>query len=96
MLKPLKFPPIEELHQLILQSVEKSDVFENEKVRDFTVVVLDLFIHKCNGLKFFVDYYEVDGVDMELYFKKPIMDRYDEEFYKDLVEIIEENSDVQK
>ena len=90
----LKFPPMEELHNLILQSVEKSDLFENEKLRDFTVVILDLFIHKCDGLKFFVDYYEVDNTDMDLYFKKTIIDRYDEEFYKDLVEIIGENSDV--
>ncbi len=90
----LKLPPMEELHQLILQSVEKSDLFKNEKVRDFTVAVLDLFIHKSNGLQFFADYYEIDNTDMDLYFKSVITDRYDEEIYKDLVEIIGENSDV--
>ena len=92
MSKPLKFPPMEELHQLILQSVEKSDLFENEKVRDFTVAMLNLFIHKCNGLQVFADYYEIDNTDMDLYFKSVITNRYDEEIYKDLVEIIGENS----
>jgi len=94
MSKPLRLPPMEELHQLILQSVKKSDLFENERVRDFTVAVLDLFIHKCNGLQFFADYYEIDNTDMDLYFKSVITNRYDEEIYKDLVEIIGENSDV--
>jgi len=92
--KQLKFPSMEELHQLILLSVEKSDLFENEKVRDFAVVILDLFIHKCDGLQFFVDYYEVDKVDMDLYFKSIVTDRYDEEFYKSLVRMLGGNDEI--
>ena len=70
MRKPKGLPPMDDIHQLVLKSIKQSDLFESDRVRDFVVVILDMFIHKCDGLEFFVNYYDVKDEDIELYFKE--------------------------
>lgn len=67
-----KLPPMDEIHQLILQSVRDSDLIEDSLLKEYVVVVLDMFIHKCDGLELFVDYYDVTEEDLYLYFKELI------------------------
>lgn len=63
---------MDEIHQLILQSVRDSDLIEDSLLKEYVVVVLDMFIHKCDGLELFVDYYDVTEEDLYLYFKELI------------------------
>ena len=63
---------MDKIHQLILQSVRDSDLIEDDLLKEYVVVVLDMFIHKCDGLELFVDYYDVEDEDLYLYFEELI------------------------
>ena len=65
--------PMDEIHQKILDSIKNSDEFDDELHKLFASILLDLFIHKCDGLQFFIDYYSPTEMDMELFVNEPLM-----------------------
>ena len=64
---------MDEVHQKILNSIKSSDEFKDELQSAFVSIILDMFIHKNDGLQFFIDYYSPTALDMELYIKEPLM-----------------------
>jgi len=75
---------MDEIHQKILDSVRKSDEFDNKTFSMFIAILLDMFIHKNDGLRFFVDYYIVTKLDLELYFKEPFSEYLGSDIYNEL------------
>jgi hypothetical protein len=87
MLKPLKMLDPKKMVELILQSVEKSDLFRSDLDRDFVKIVLDMYLTK-GDFPHFVEYYgnKVDRNDFETYFKSTVVKMFDENFYNEFVE----------
>lgn len=87
MLKPLKMLDPGKMVELILQSVEKSDLFRSDLDRDFVKIVLDMYLTK-GDFPHFVEYYgsKVDRNDFETYFKRTVVKMFDENFYHEFVE----------
>jgi hypothetical protein len=65
---------MEDIHQKILDSIKNSDEFDDELQSAFVSIILDMFIHKNNGLQFFFDYYEPNKFDMEFFIQQPLID----------------------
>lgn len=83
--KLFKDMEMDDVHQKILNSVKYSDEFKEEKLHNmFVSILLDMFIHKNDGLKFFADYYVVTKEDFYLFFKQPIIEYFDEDTYSEL------------
>jgi hypothetical protein len=82
------------IHQKILNSIKYSDEFEDETHKLFTSILIDLFIHKNDGLQFFIDYYSPTAFDMELFFKKPLIDYFGEDAYSEIEKQIEKSSKI--
>lgn len=78
----LKMLPPSEIMELILQSIEESDLFRSDWDKGFVKVVLELFLTK-GDFSHFVEYYDgmVDRSEFEHYFKDTIIDIFDEDFY---------------
>lgn len=87
MRKPLGMLPPPKMMDLILQSVEKSDVFRSEWDKNFVRIVLDMYLTK-GDFPHFVEYYgeKVDRNDFESYFKDTILSMFDfdDECYKEI------------
>lgn len=81
----LKMLPPSEMMDLILQSIEESDLFRSDLDRGFVKVVLELFLTK-GDFEHFVDNYGgmVDRSEFEHYFKDTIIDIFCEEFYDEV------------
>lgn len=84
----LKMLPPSEMMDLILQSIEESDLFRSDWDRGFVKVVLEIFLTK-GDFEHFVEYYGgmVDRGEFEYYFKDTIIDIFDEEFYDEVEKI---------
>ena len=80
-----ELPPMDEIHNIILTSLEKSDLFVTDRVRELVVIILDMFMHKCNALEFFIENYQIINDDYELFFKKRLIELHDEDYYERLM-----------
>jgi hypothetical protein len=76
-------PPMDEIKLLILQSIRKSDLFETEWIREFTAIIMDMYIDKCDGLEIFVNHYEPSIYDFEDYFQDTLIDMLKKEDYEE-------------
>jgi hypothetical protein len=74
----------EMIHQKVLKSIINSNEFDSELQRTFVAALLDLFIRVNNGLTFFADYYELSKLDLNLFFKPPIIEMFGKEAYNHL------------
>lgn len=75
---------MDEIHQKIINSVLDSKEFDDELHNMFVAVLLDMFIHKNDGLQFFYDRYIVTKDDFETFFKSSIIEYFDEDTYYEL------------
>lgn len=82
--------PLDEIHQKILNSILKSNEFDDEIYNVYVAILLDMFIHKNDGLQFFFDKHVITKEDFEIFFKQPIIEYYDEKTYFKLFDQIGE------
>ena len=81
-----------DIHQKVLCSIKDSDHFDGCIDKIIASIVVDMFFHKNNGLQFFIDYYEVEREDFELFFKRPLIDYLGEGEYLKLKYQLEKES----
>lgn len=87
--RPLEMLDPNDMMDLILQSVEQSDLFRTKWDREFVKIVLQMALEK-GDFGHFVEYYgcRLDGVDFETYFKSSIVKLLDEDSYDEIYEEI--------
>lgn len=81
MKKMFKDISMDQIHQKVLKSIKYSDEFEDEAHKLYTSILIDLFIHKNDGLQFFIDYYSPTALEIELFFKEPLINCFGEDVY---------------
>lgn len=80
--KPLKMLSPSEMMDLILQSVEESNLFRSEWDKEFVRIVLEIALVKGDFIHF-VNYYsnKVDVSNFESFFKSYIVNKHGEDFF---------------
>lgn len=80
--KPLKILFPKEMVELILKSIEDSDLFRSDWDKYFVKIVLEMYLTK-GDFSHFIEYYgrKTDLSDFQTYFKETIINRYGEDIY---------------
>lgn len=93
--KPLEMLDPDDMVELILKSVDKSDLFRSNWDREFVKIILQMALEK-GDFAHFVEYYgsKLDSMDFDWYFQPSIVKMFDENFYSEVYQEVFGDEDV--
>ena len=73
---------IDKLQNLILDSIKQSDLFDTDTDKTYTIILLDMYMSKNNGLENFVNNHDITRAELVQYAKDRLIELHnDNSFY---------------
>ena len=72
---------IDKLQNLILDSIKKSDLFDTDMDKTYTIILLDMYMSKNNGLENFVNNHDITRAELVQYAKDRLIELNNDNLY---------------